>query len=202
MRVPETTEAECVAAAAMYGLKSEWVCEETKLPKFLSDQFKEAWSTYERLEFRQGEVFPTARSRFFMAVGMLIIWFFGGPFLGQETSVRFVVQGFGMLLVAYGVGALRVLQYLTPLRRELKEAKMGLIRIKDELGVDLSTNRGNPVEITKELSTGRRQEFLHRLDDILAKLSNVDDKIETSVYDAYVDVFNTIRAREERNDSP
>jgi hypothetical protein len=195
IRVPDTTEAECLAAASEYGLKWEWECQDTKLPKFLAEQFNDTWQALESLRSDYLPTYQTTRSKFFLSISLLLVWFFGGPFAGEAASVRFVVQGFGLMVVAYGVGVLRVLQYLSKVELVLGDAKRGLMKIKGELGINISRNEGNPIEITKSLTKERRSAYIDRLDEISSQLDGVKVQLGKSVWDAYTELFEAVKGK-------
>jgi hypothetical protein len=165
----------------------------------LPTPFKNRYSEYEArhrdLSKSLAREEQIARKRLYITLAALIIWFFVGPFVG-EPPLHFVAQSFGLLCVAYAVGLFRILKEFIPLGRRLDLVQSELLSLQEELGVNLLTNVGNPIEVSKALQEQQELEkYEKRFLRIANELSAVSETLRISLFGVFSELFNVLRSR-------
>ena len=138
------------------------------------------------------------RSRFILALVLLMIWYLGGPF-APSAPLHFVIQAVGVFLVALGIGVLRVLQSMVPLRTQLASIRHELLTIEDNLGIDFKAGLGNPAAIASRLTPNARTELEKLYSNIAGQLAEVEGQVETSVIGVYFELFAALRTPPAQN---
>ena len=137
----------------------------------------------------------TQQRRFFLYVGLLVLWFFGQPFADPPT-LHFVAQSLGLMLLALATGSLRVLSNCSECIARLQGVTDSQLRLRDQYGVDLENNLNNPIETAKQLANSKQLEKLQtEITDTKERLREISSLLRMSEVNAYLELFGVLRSK-------
>lgn len=164
-----------------------------QMPAMVAGRHLELAGRYRKAEGDRKKLAKRNRDRFILVLVLLLIWYFGGPFAGAPV-LHYLVQTVGLVLVALGLGTLRVLQALVAGGRDLRVVKDRLIALEDRWGIEFSKGIGSATEVAGKLEDPAVVKSLEEgYMELAENVGRVEGDLERSLFGVYLELFSTIR---------